>query len=314
METQFKKVARVEKIENSGKYMAYDIETSDAEHLFFADNILVHNSLFFCWEKVFESFDFQGDKLEFILNAYDYRLKDMFKGKLEDFAADYGVPNVQDFELEYIAESIIFLTKKRYVGHVLWTDGMYHEKYTEYVYKGVELIRSSTPKFSRERIPNLIEILFANPYTVNYRDLLREMREIKKEFMVSDIEEICFQGGTNTYNKWVVDDKTSLSVTKGCPMGVKASALHNFMIYNDAELSKKYRLIANGDKVKMYYTTDPRYPVFGFLRNRYPYEIAPPINYELQFKKHILNIINRFIEACGFPPFNERLSLIQSLF
>jgi hypothetical protein len=307
------KIASVEEIEPTSQWV-YDIEVSDASHLFVADDIVVHNSLFFCWDKVFKSCDFKGDKLQFVLDLYQYRLKQLFVDKLEEFAASYGVDNIQDFELEDISESIIFLTKKRYVKHLKWSEGITYDSLSKFTYKGVQLIRSSTPKFARERIPALINIIFADPYHVNYVDLLKEMKAIKKEFMVAPMEDLCFQVGTNTYNDWVVDDKDSLRFKKGAPQGVKAAALYNYMIQQNPELMNKYMLIAKGDKCKAYYTTDPKYPVFAFLRNRYPSEIAPPMDYELQFRKQMLDIINAFIEASGFLPFNDRLSMVSSLF
>ena len=54
--------------------------------------------------------------------------------------------------------------------------------------------------------------------------------------------------------------------------------------------------------------------VFGFLQGNYPYEFAPPIDYDEQFSKTILDPINRFIEAMGHNPISPNLFMLNALF
>ena len=54
--------------------------------------------------------------------------------------------------------------------------------------------------------------------------------------------------------------------------------------------------------------------VFGFSQGTYPYEFAPPIDYDVQFTKTILDPINRFIEVMGYNNISPNLFMINSLF
>ena len=71
-------------------------------------------------------------------------------------------------------------------------------------------------------------------------------------------------------------------------------------------------------RVKYFYCNHPQSNYFAYLRSFYPQEITDKekvtVDYETQFDKTMLSIVNKFIEPIGFPPINKRLSVIQSLF
>jgi hypothetical protein len=58
--------------------------------------------------------------------------------------------------------------------------------------------------------------------------------------------------------------------------------------------------------------------VFGYLRSFHPYEITEKegviIDYDTQFEKCYLSLVNKFIEPLGLPVINKRLSVLNSLF
>ena len=99
-------------------------------------------------------------------------------------------------------------------------------------------------------------------------------------------------------------------------MHVRAAGYHNYLL-NNSKYKTKYSLIRSGEKIKFYFVatkSEAENNVFGYLNGSYPYEIAPPINYDEQFNRTILDPVNRFIEAMGYPPLSPNLLLVRALF
>jgi hypothetical protein len=75
----------------------------------------------------------------------------------------------------------------------------------------------------------------------------------------------------------------------------------------------KYSRIKSGDKVKFYYTTGNQLDVFAFLPGSFPIEIAPKVDYEIQFEKMILEPLNKLIKILGYEPLSSNLCYSEAL-
>jgi DNA polymerase elongation subunit (family B) len=278
---------------------------------YFIKNYQVNNLLSSFTGKVMWNWD---RELDFIHGVDKFRLEQYFKEKLEEHANSYGVSNNEDFELERVDESIINIQKKKYIQHVVWEDGIEYPRFKYIFPKGVELVRSSTPVFARKYIAEIVEYLFEHPDTYNVKDLLTKIREIRKNFELTEPDDIGGQTSCKKYNEKVLEDKTSLSFVTGAHFSVKAAALHNHILYHNSNYVDKYERIKSGDKIKYYYTTDQRNPVFAWIRGYYPIEFAPPVDYDTHFAKMILSPINNIIEPLGLPEISKRLSVVMDIF
>lgn len=258
------------------------------------------------------------DELEFIHALDKNRYAGYFKKCLDEHAATYGVENKQDFELERISESIISIAKKKYIQHIVYEDGIPYDRLTYIFPKGVELVRSSTPLFARDKIIGIVKYLFEHPDTFNIKELLRLVKNLKKEFdlCVPDrIDEICMQSSCSKYEEKVLNDKDKLEFVNGAHFAVKAAAYHNFLLNKNKTLQNKYEFIHTGDKIKYYYCKDKsQNEVFAFIRGSYPIEMAPEIDLDTQFDKCILSPINSIIEPLGMPLITKRLSVVLDIF
>ena len=269
--------------------------------------------------------DFKGEiyynwkrELDFIHGIDKVRFADYFKQCLDELAASYGVDNKQDFELERVSESIINIAKKKYIQHIVYEDGIPFERLTYIFPKGVELVRSSTPLFARDKIIGIVKYLFEHPDTFNIKELLKLVKNLKKEFdlCVPDrIDEISMQSSCSKYEEKVLNDKEKLDFVTGAHFAVKASAMHNYLLHKNKHLQSKYEFIKSGTKIKYYYCKDKSLgDIFAYIRGSYPIELAPEIDLEVQFMKCILSPINSIIEPLGLPKINERLSVVMSIF
>lgn len=286
------------------------------------------DSVFVGFEEVMRSIkNFNLNKQEFVNKVCKYRLEKLFKNKLKKYAKKYNVDNLQDFELENINESIIFLTKKKYIKHTIWEDGAQYDRLTNITPKGVNLIQRGTPKFAREKVLQIINYLFDNADTYNIKDLLKFVRDIKKEFELTDIDDIVQSTNINSYwsNKLLIDgklidspgiieDKDKLLWGKGTYYTIKAAGLYNHLLYQHPELINTYEFIKPGTKVKIYPTTNELNNKFCYIYGKFPKEFAPPIDYDELFQKTVINQVNDYLICLNLPELNKRLKIVMSLF
>lgn len=254
-------------------------------------------------------------ELDFIHGIDQFRYADYFKKCLEDYATSYGVENKEDFELERISESIVNIAKKKYIQHIVFEDGISFDRLSYFYPKGVELVRSSTPFFAREKIINIVKYLFSNPDTFNIKDLLKLVKDLRKEFELADIDDISMQSSVSNYESKVLNDKSlPLSFVSGAHFAVKSAAHYNYLLMKNKEYQTKYEFIKSGTKIKYYCCKDKTVTdMFAYMRGSYPMEFAPEIDYDLQFSKSILSPINSIIEPLGMPEITDRLTIVMDI-
>lgn len=257
-----------------------------------------------------------SNERDFIQGVDEFRYSDFFKQKLDEHAERYGVDNKQDFELERISESIINIAKKKYIQHIVHEDGIDYDRLNYIFPKGVELVRSSTPAFAREKIVDIVKYLFSHPDNFNIKDLLKLVKKLRKEFELANIDDICMQSSVSNYENKVLDDtKLPLNFVKGSHFAVKSAAYHNYLLNANKKYQNKYEYIKSGTKIKYYVCKDKSInDMFAYIRGSFPIEIAPEIDYDSQFEKSILSPINSIIEPLGIPKITKRLSVVMDIF
>jgi hypothetical protein len=281
------------------------------------------DSVFMSYKPIMESLNYKGDELEFILHFDKVLMKKLHSNFLDIYAKKYGVPNKQDFELETISKSILFFEKKNYLKNIVWEDGIFYEPLSYFSPTGIKIVRSETPPFVRGRdqkggIWDFIKYLFENPDNLNIKDILRIVKQIRKEFDLEEIDNISSQTSCSNYQEKVVNDTTDLETVKAAHYGVKAAAFYNYLLNKNSELKTKYDMIRGGNKIKYYYCKHYKHNVFGYLRGMHPNEITEKegvmFDYDAQFDKTILSICNSFLKALDLPMINKRMSILGSLF
>ena len=159
-------------------------------------------------------------------------------------------------------------------------------------------------------------MIFSKGRSFDIREFVKELKSIKKEFKIQEPQSISASVNINNYEKFILNDTTSFEVAKACPIHVRASGYHNYLL-NKSPYKSKYSLIRSGDKINYYFVkvkSVAENNVFGYPQGTYPYEFAPPIDYDEQFTKTILDPINRFIEVMGYNPISPNLFMINALF
>jgi len=255
-------------------------------------------------------------ELDLIQGMDLFRYGGYFKKCLEDYAGSFGVENKEDFELEKISESIINIAKKKYIQHIVHEDGIDFDPMSYIFPKGVELVRSSTPLFARDKIVDIVKYLFLNPDSFNIKDLLKLVKNLRKEFELANIDDIAMQSSCSNYDAKIIDDKNlPLQYQTGAHFAVKAAAYNNYLLSKNKEAQQKYEFIKSGTKIKYYVCKDKSInDMFAYMRGSFPHEFAPEIDYDSQFQKAILSPINSIIEPLGMPEITKRLSVVMDIF
>lgn len=279
------------------------------------------DSIYLSFKYIAQTIDYDitniDDGLKFILHINGNFIKFLFEGWLNDYAEKYHVKNMHNFELETINKSGLHVEKKMYINNPVWEDGVFHEDLSHYTPKGLDIVRSSTPVFVRENIWSFIDYLFMNPGNVNVREILKIMKELKKQFKLAPLEDISMTTSLTNYETKCTDDQKDLICVKGAHYSIKAAAFHNFLLNKNSEYKTKYDLLKGG-KIKWYFCKHPLNDRFAYMRSFHPDEICQKegieIDYDEQFAKTFLSIVNRFIKTLGFSPITKRISILNSLF
>lgn len=258
---------------------------------------------------------------EFILAFYAFRLKDYIVKCMEKYADKRNTDNFLIFELESLAYNGIWMSKKKYIQNIAWDDKLEvtdrHPSLKKVKTIGFDTIQSSTPKFVREKLVEALKILFKSRVTPTSKDLqtlVEFMKQTKKEFALTDVDDISFNRRTNNIDKYIVDDQIELQVGLKCPANVKAAGYYNYLLNNNKKYKNKYKLIGNGEKLKIYNCKSPISEVYAYMPNEHPYEIAPPVDYDTQFEKSMIDPLNRVLTAIGLQTLDTNLIYASALF
>ena len=107
---------------------------------------------------VMDSCEFDFDPFDFVKKLNEFRLKE-YIGKCYDiYSKKWNTDNYQDFELESLSYSGIFLGKKKYVLHIAWQDPNkdLFPRLSKIKSTGIELAQGGTAPFAREKLTFLL--------------------------------------------------------------------------------------------------------------------------------------------------------------
>ena len=277
------------------------------------------DSCYVTFQDVVKGTDWTEDPRKLIHLIYEHRLKAYLDKNFTAMANQAGTENIQDLEMETISHSAIFLKKKKYVMDKAWKSGAgggtYYEPQKKIDAKGVEIVQSSTPAFARKKLMELLKIIFQERGKLNMRKFADLLKKEKESFMLDNVENVSMSSSISDYEKGIGEDRKKFVINEHCPMHVRAAGYYNYTL-NNSKWKSKYQLIKSGDKVRYYYARqeDGGQNVFAYLPGNFPSEFAPPVDYDTQFAKCIIDPINRFIAATGLPPLPPELIVRTQLF
>jgi DNA polymerase elongation subunit (family B) len=223
--------------------------------------------------------------------------------------ADYVCAYQQKMEMkrEGLSDKGIWTAKKRYILNVYNNEGVQYKE-PQMKVMGLEMIKSSTPSAIREKMKEAIQLMLRG----TEQDVQDFIAKFRQEFKQLPAEEISFPRGINGLAKYA--DAATL-YKSGTPIHVKGAILYNTFLKNN-NLTKKYPLIQEGEKIKFTYLKIPNpfkdtvisYPT------RLPTELGLDnyIDYDLQFEKSFLEPIKIILDCMGWT--TEKVSSLEDFF
>jgi DNA polymerase elongation subunit (family B) len=223
--------------------------------------------------------------------------------------ADYVHAYEQKMQMkrEGLSDKGIWTAKKRYILNVYNNEGVaYNEPQMKVM--GLEMIKSSTPSAIREKMAEAIKIILSG--TEN--DIHEFIKKFKEDFRKLPVEEISFPRGINGLTKY--SDSAKL-YKLGTPIHVKGAILynHNLKMKN---LTKKYPLIQEGEKIKFAYLKMPNHfkdTVISFpTRLPKEFNLSDFIDYDVQFQKSFVEPLSVILNCMNWT--SEKQSTLSDFF
>ena len=208
---------------------------------------------------------------------------------------------------EGLSDKGLWTAKKRYILNVYNNEGVVYKE-PKLKVMGLEMIKSSTPSAIREKMRTVTKVML----TGTESDVQDFIAQFKEEFKSLPPEEISFPRCLN--GLFTYADPVSL-YKKGTPIHVKGAILYNHFL-KQHELTNKYPLIQEGEKLKFTYLKMPN--PFKDMVISYPGRIPKEFNlneyidYDTQFEKAFLEPVKVILDCMGWQA--EKRSTLDSFF
>ena len=196
------------------------------------------------------------------------------------------------FKREAIADTGIFVAKKRYALNVYDNEGV---RYAEPKLKvmGLEIVRSSTPAPVRQYLRDAVKLCLASGESA----LQDYVESVWQEFKEMTPEQIAFPRGCNNLSKY------SCGVTiykRGTPIAVRGALMFNHQL-RGSNLTQRYQEIKEGDKVKFLYLKEPNLiheNVISFIGKLPPeFDLHKFVDYDTMFEKSFVEPLNTITQS-----------------
>ena len=219
--------------------------------------------------------------------------------------------NFMKMKRESIANKGIWTAKKRYILNVYDNEGVrYSEPHLKMM--GIEAVKSSTPAACREYITDALKLIMKT----DEQTVQKFIADLRIKFRELPFQDIAFPRGCRGlgYDKEGYGDKKNI-YKAGTPIHVRGALLYNHLLSN-YELTNKYPLIQEGEKVKFCYLKMPNslreniISVPGILPKEF--NLDSYIDYDLQFDKSFLDPLSIILDVIGWSP--EKRATLEGFF
>jgi hypothetical protein len=291
----------------------YDLEVEDGSHMFFANDILVHNSIYVRMEAIMQHL-FGVKQVDWNDKEKFEKIKDyvdnVFQSALNEYCANFICGKFFtdqrriEFKREKLSAQAEYTAKKRYIVHVYNDEGLDVNKWA---YTGVDIKKNELPS----SIKNLLEDCVKGLIEFNWDNskFQSKIKEIFDTYETLPIKDVAYIKNLNTPKEVT----GFLTLEKGAGAHARAAEFYN-QIIKELKLEHKYDAIQASDRFQyIYIKSNNKYGinVIGF-KDRWPTEFDSMFEIDRikMFDKQCLSPLKQIIINHGYSTFDPSNILI----
>ena len=273
------------------------LKTQEVDYVIASDTDSIYLNLGPLVERVYEGREKTNQNVVGFLNKVcENEFEPFIEGAYETLARYLNAYEQKMFmKRENIAERGIWTAKKRYILNVWDSEGVRYDE-PKLKMMGIEAVKSSTPAPCRQMIKDGLKLMMNGTED----DVIKFIDDARKKFKSLPPEDISFPRTVSDVKKYKAH---STIYGKGTPIHARGALLFNHYIEKN-NLTNKYSLIQNGEKIKFCYLKKPNIiheNVISFIQD-FPRELGLDkyVDYDLQFEKSFLEPLKIILDSIGW--------------
>ena len=283
--------------EKMNSYLNKVLKTDGVDYVIASDTDSIYLNMGPLVETVFKGREKTTESVvSFLDKVASMELEKYIEGSYQELATYVNAYDQKmQMKRENIADRGIWTAKKRYILNVWDSEGVRYEE-PKLKMMGIEAVKSSTPAPCRKMIKDALKLMMSGTED----EVIDFIENARKEFKKLSPEQIAFPRSASDVQKY----KSSATIyAKGTPIHVRGALLFNHYI-KEANLTNKYSLIQNGEKIKFIYLKKPNIiyeNIISFIQE-FPKELNLDkyIDYDLQFEKAFLEPLKIILDSIGW--------------
>jgi len=290
------------------KYMNLLLKSGNEDYVIASDTDSIYLNMGPLIEKLYNDTSDTKKVIKFMNKVCEEKIQPHIDASYQELA-DYVNAHSQRMEMkrESLADKAIWVAKKNYILNVYDSEGVAYAK-PKLKMMGISAIRSSTPSACRVKIKEAIDIIINK----SQDDLHVFIEKFRKEFKTLPIEDIAFPRSVNGLKEYSDENNIYL---KGTPIHVKGALVYNHLL-KKMNLTKRYQLIKEGEKIKFIYLKQPNpynNNTLAFLSGLpKQLEAEQYIDYDLQFEKSFLEPLDIILSTINWH--TEKIDTLDCFF
>jgi len=279
------------------KYLNKVLKTQDVDYVIASDTDSIYLNMGPLVETIYKGREKTTESVvSFLDKVAKVELEKHIEGCYQELA-DYVNAYDQKMQMkrENIADRGIWTAKKRYILNVWDSEGVRYDQ-PKLKMMGIEAVKSSTPAPCRQMIKDGLKLMMSG----TEEQVIEFIDKCRCEFKKLPPEQIAFPRTASDVRKYYSSSNIYAPKT---PIHIRGALLFNHYIKNK-NLTNKYSLIGNGEKVKFIFLKKPNIiqeNVISFIQD-FPKELGLDkyIDYELQFEKSFIDPLKSILDAIGW--------------
>ena len=290
------------------KYMNVLLKTGNEDYVIASDTDSIYLNLGPIVDKFFPNTNDTKKVIRFMNKICEEKIQPFIDQSYEELK-EYvnGYQQRMEMKRESLADKAIWTAKKRYILNVYDSEGVAYAK-PKLKIMGLEAVKSSTPSACRTKIKEAINIIM----TQTQDDLHRFIEKFRADFNKMPVEDIAFPRSVNGLSEYADDNSI---FKKGTPIHVKGALVYNHFL-REMNLTKRYQVIQEGEKIKFIYLKQPNL----FNNNTLAFLSGLPkqldaeqyIDYDLQFEKSFIEPLSIILSTINWQ--TEKIETLDCFF